>query len=79
MLKTCMFVDENGLKGMLEFEVIRTEGSRPYGVCARLRQKEAIVDSAEAEGRFFTEGEAEAALNMLTKEQVTPCTLLDIL
>ncbi len=75
-------VTENGESLTVEYEITASKDAvcgKKYGVCARIKSGDNIIESASADEKFFTYEEAKKATNMLKKHSVTPCTLCDIL
>ena len=70
---------ENEKTAKVELCITQREGrERPYGIYAVI--SDGITrDEAYANERFFTHAEAEAAVRMLCRGEVTPCTLCDII
>lgn len=70
---------ENGVPVTVELFVTQLSGrERPFGIGAKIYQRGSCEEACVQE-RFFTRGEALAALNMLSRCQITPCTLRDVL
>ncbi len=73
----CVFT-ENGDEITVDFSIVKDEkAERPYGIYSYVRGNR--EDSALAEQRFYTYGEAVAVVDMLCRNEVTPCTLCDII
>lgn len=72
---------EDETQSTVSFDVIcEADAYRPYGISAELVNTATQErDSAAAHNRFATREEAEATIQMLCDNQVTPCTLCDIL
>lgn len=71
---------ESGVSAEVTFSVTENNDStKPYGVYASLTTKDGKSDEAYAACRFFTYEEAQKAIELLCKHQVTPCTLCDII
>ena len=70
---------ENGKTAKVELCITQREGrEKPYGIYAAI--SDGITrDEAYANERFFTHAKAEAAVRMLCRGEVTPCTLCDII
>lgn len=82
MKKQCTVILETGEEAEVIFNVTGDEPSasgRVYGISAILKVDGRDIYSETAENRFFTYKEAESAIEMLCANQVTPCTLCDIL
>ena len=79
MKKTYTVTDTEGTPFTVELEMIR-DGSElyPYGIRASLFQDNILTESEEAKAHFLTPEETAAAMEMLCRFQVTPCTLNDI-
>ena len=74
------FLDEEGAQYRVEFEIVESkEKLRRYGIRAMLLRDGTIRDEALAKERFLTRCEAEQAIKMLCRFQVTPCTLCQII
>lgn len=75
-------VTENGELLTVEYEITTAKNAvcgKKYGICARIKSEDDIIESKSADGKFFTYEEAKRATDMLRKHSVTPCTLCDIL
>ncbi len=80
MQKSFTFTDIDGIDCKVEFEIVKQDDMlRPFGVCGSLWQGEHCVETVKAEHRYFTLAEAETAVDMLCRLQVTPCTLDDVI
>ncbi|MBE5040122.1 DUF6514 family protein [Ructibacterium gallinarum] len=80
MKTTYEVTDTEGIQYTVKLEMIH-DGNEfyPYGIRASIFQNDSLTESAEAKARFLTPDEAQAAMEMLCRFQVTPCTLCDVI
>ncbi len=78
MRETFSIITEDGDEITVDFSIVKDENAeRPYGIYSCIRGDR--EDSSLAEQRFYTYGEALAIVDMLCRNEVTPCTLCDII
>ena len=78
MRESFSIVTEDDEEITVDFSIIKEDNAeRPYGIysCVRGRRD----DSAIAEERFFTYAEAIAVVDMLCRNEVTPCVLCEFI
>lgn len=77
MRESFKLVCENGKEIVVEFTVVKEDvAEKPYGISANIRGS---VEKSVATRRFYTYAEAVASIDMLCRNQVTPCTLCDVI
>ena len=79
MNTSCILTLESGKSAKIDFFVITDHwAERPYGIGAKMLTDEG-VEEEYAEHRFFTYEEAVKTAEFLSRHQVTPCTLCDVI
>ncbi len=76
MLNEFCFITEKGESAKVSFSIIKDE---LYGIESTIHIENRDLETVRAKNRFFTKAEAENTISMLCKNQVTPCTLCDII
>ncbi len=78
MRESFKLITEDKQEIVVDFSIVKEDNvEKPYGIYSCIRGSR--DDSAIAEERFFTYAEAIAAVDMLCRNEVTPCTLCDII
>ncbi len=78
MRESFSIITEDNEEITVDFSIVKEENAeRPYGIYACIRDNE--EEFSVAKQRFYTYGEALAVVDMLCRNEVTPCALCDII